>query len=80
MRAERKKFAVEFRAKGEEEASRIRATTDTEVATIEAKMTQEVAEITGEAEAQVPPRFMQKPTVKIQICIDLFVHWILWKR
>lgn len=52
MRAERKKFAVEFRAKGEEEASRIRATTDTEVATIEAKMTQEVAEITGEAEAQ----------------------------
>lgn len=52
MRAERKKFAVEFRAKGEEEASRIRATTDTEVSSIEAKMTQEVAEITGEAEAK----------------------------
>ncbi len=52
MRAERKKFAVEFRAKGDEQASRIRATTDTEVAEIEAKMTQEVAEITGQAEAQ----------------------------
>ena len=52
MRAERKKFAVEFRAKGDEQASRIRATTDTEVSKIEAKMTQEVAELRGEAEAQ----------------------------
>jgi len=52
MRAERKKFAVEFRAKGEEQASRIRAITDTEVSKIEAKMTQEVAELIGEAEAQ----------------------------
>ncbi len=52
MRAERKKFAVEFRAKGDEQASLIRANTDTEVAEIEAKMTQEVATITGESEAQ----------------------------
>ena len=52
MRAERKKYAVEFRAKGDEEASRIRAITDSEVAALEAQMTEEVAKIQGEAEAQ----------------------------
>lgn len=52
MRAERKKFAVEFRAKGEEVATEIRSKTDTEVAEIQAKMVQEVATIQGQAEAE----------------------------
>ncbi len=52
MRAERKKFAVEFRAQGEEVSTGIRSTTDTEVAMIQARMTEEVAKIRGEAEAE----------------------------
>jgi len=52
MRAERKKFAVEFRAKGEEVATEIRSKTDTEVAEIQAKMVEEVATIQGQAEAE----------------------------
>ena len=52
MRAERKKYAVEFRAQGEEVSTGIRSTTDTEVAMIQAKMTEEVSKIRGEAEAE----------------------------
>lgn len=52
MRAERKKYAVEFRAKGEQEAGKIRSDTDLEISEITAKTTEEVAKIRGQAEAE----------------------------
>ena len=52
MRAERKKFAVEFQVDGERKAGKIRSDTDLEVSQIEAQTAQEVAQIRGDAEAE----------------------------
>ena len=52
MRAERKKFAVEFQVDGERKAGKIRSDTDLEVSKIEAETAKEVAQIRGDAEAE----------------------------
>jgi modulator of FtsH protease HflC len=52
MRAERKQFASQFQAIGDEKAAVIRADTDLEVAQIRAEGIEEAAKIRGEAEAE----------------------------
>jgi modulator of FtsH protease HflC len=52
MRAERKQYAAEYRAKGELEASKIRSETDLKVAIIRAEGKEEAAQIRGKAEAE----------------------------
>jgi len=52
MRAERRKYAVQFQVDGEKTAGKIRADTDLKVSQIEAETTEEVARIKGDAEAE----------------------------
>jgi modulator of FtsH protease HflC len=52
MRAERKKYAVEFQVQGEKEAGKIRSDTDFKVSEIRAETTKKVATIKGDAEAR----------------------------
>ena len=52
MRAERKKYAVEFQVDGEKEAGKIRSDTDLTVSQKQAETIKEVAKIRGDAEAK----------------------------